>query len=242
MKPSFIGLSLVCSLMSLTACTARGTPDASVALRALDQQLLDAVAVGGVDIWQRSLAEGAVYVDENGAIIGRAEFLKQLRPLPAGVSGRIRIVDHKVQVSANMATVIHRDEEEEHYHGQILHAEYLTTETWQNTNGRWQLLLVHVFAVPHVPMPTSLSELELQSYEGRYVAGEGLTYSVTLNEGHLEGGRAGRPPSRLDAELRDVFFIQDQPRNRKIFQRDSSGKVSGFVDRREGQDLLWKKQ
>jgi hypothetical protein len=38
-----------------------------------------------------------------------------------------------------------------------------------------------------------------------------------------------------------VFFVAGQPRTRKIFQRDAAGKITGFVDRREGIDLVWKK-
>lgn len=28
---------------------------------------------------------------------------------------------------------------------------------------------------------------------------------------------------------------------RKIFQRDANGKIMGFVDRREGEDLVWRR-
>ena len=45
----------------------------------------------------------------------------------------------------------------------------------------------------------------------------------------------------LDVEVRDVLFVPGQPRIRKIFQRDPHGKITGFVDRRESWDLVWKK-
>jgi hypothetical protein len=38
-----------------------------------------------------------------------------------------------------------------------------------------------------------------------------------------------------------VFFIAGDPRIRKIFQRDVSGQVVGFVERRESWDIVWKK-
>jgi hypothetical protein len=35
--------------------------------------------------------------------------------------------------------------------------------------------------------------------------------------------------------------VPGQPRTRKIFQRNSEGKITGFVDRREGEDLVWRR-
>jgi hypothetical protein len=39
-------------------------------------------------------------------------------------------------------------------------------------------------------------------------------------------------------EVRDVFFVAAS-RSRRIFTRDASGRVNGFVDRREGEDVRW---
>jgi hypothetical protein len=99
-------------------------------LRAQDQALMDAIAPGDRKVWDRALAADAVYVDENGAVINRSEFLRQLEPLPAGTSGSIQITTYEAHISGDMATVVHTDDEQENYHGQMLHARYLTTETW----------------------------------------------------------------------------------------------------------------
>jgi ketosteroid isomerase-like protein len=228
-------------VLVLGALSAQAQSADESALRALDQKLLDAIADGGLQLYSQTLAPEAMSVDENGAIQDCVEFLKQLQPMAAGVSGSLKMVTHKAQIFGDFATVIHTDDEVENYHGQTLHAQYLTTETWTKRAGHWQLLLLHVAALAHTPTAVRLSPRELEAYPGRYTAGTDLVYVVTLKEGHLEGGRPGRTASRLDAEVRDVFFIEGQPRVRKIFERDASGKVSGFVDRREGGDLVWKK-
>src|SRR6266567_4522213 len=202
-------------------------PDATKLLRAKDQALLDAIAPGDVKTWDAAMAEGAIYVDENGQIMQRAEFLKQLTPLPAGASGTIKISDYSASLHENVGTVIHTDDEEENYHGEMLHARYLTTETWQNTGGDWKLLLVHVYAVLHDPPEQKLNAQELDTYVGKYTAGD-LTYTIRREGDHLVGEREGRPSAKLSAELRDVFFVAGQPRTRKIFQYDASGKVTGF--------------
>ncbi len=209
-------------------------------LRAKDQALLDAIAPGDRKVWDQALAADAVYVDENGTVIEGAEFLKQLEPLPAGASGTLEISAYSAHVAGDLATVIHTDDEEENYHGQILHARYLTTETWRLEAGEWKLHLVHTYAVLHDPPAISLPAEEMQQYAGRYRAETDLVYVIQWDGKQLMGGRQGSAMKPLQVEVRDVLFMPGQPRIRKIFQRDERGKITGFVDRRESWDLVWK--
>lgn len=215
--------------------------DVSQELRARDQALLDAFAPGDVKVWDQALAANAVYVDENGQVMNRAEFLAQLQPLPKGASGNIQISKYSASVSEDVATVVHTDDESEEYHGQHLTAQYLMTETWQRQEGAWKLLQVHAYSVLHAPKPIALPIAELDAYAGRYRAAPDLIYTVRREGDHLVGGREGRTPAPLLAEVRDVFFVSGQLRVRKIFQRNDQGKIVGFVDRREGEDLVWQR-
>src|SRR6516225_5075225 len=110
--PLLLGLAL-----QTTTATPNNTTDL---LRAKDQALLDAIAPGDKKVWDQVLSADAVYVDENGTIIERAEFLKQLEPLPAGASGDLKIVEYSARVDGDLALVIHTDDEQENYHGQKL--------------------------------------------------------------------------------------------------------------------------
>ena len=112
--PLFLALQL--------AATATHTTDL---LRAKDQALIDAIAPGNRQLWDETLAPDAVYVDENGAIMNRAEYLKQLEPLPPGATGSLHIASYDAHISGDLATVIHTDDEQENYHGQMLTARYL---------------------------------------------------------------------------------------------------------------------
>jgi len=219
------------------AATATQTTDL---LRAKDQALLDAIAPGNRQLWDETLAPDAVYVDENGAIMNRAEYLKQLEPLPPGATGSLHIASYDAHISGDLATVIHTDDEQENYHGQMLTARYLMTETWRRDHGEWKLYLIHAAALLADPPGITLPEATLRQYEGRYTAKDtDLVYVIQWDGTRLTGGREGKTMTPLEAELRDVLFIPDQPRNRKIFQRDAAGNVTGFVDRREGRDLVW---
>jgi hypothetical protein len=90
------------------------------------------------------------------------------------------------------------------------------------------------------PPAISLPGEALQQYAGRYVAGD-LVYLIQWDGKQLVGGREAGHMKPLKAELRDVLFIAGQPRVRKIFQRDEAGDITGFVDRREGRDLVWRR-
>lgn len=208
-------------------------------LRSKDQTLLDAIAPGDRKVWDQDLAANAIYVDENGTIIERAEFLKQLEPLPAGASGNLKIVEYSARVSGDLATVVHTDDEQEMYHGQKLLARYLTSETWRRDAGEWKLYMVHTYAVLKDPPAISLPPEELKQYAGRYVGGSDLVFTIQWDGKQLVGGQAGRPMKPLAVEVRDVLFVPGQPRIRKIFQRDAKGNITGFVDRRESWDLVW---
>ena len=209
-------------------------------LHAKDQALMDAVTAGDPKLWDATLAPDVIYLDEAGDLNSHADLLKQIQPLPAGVSGKITVNDYKLTLHGDTATAFFADDEEENFHGQQLHARYLTTETWQKMAGEWKLLLVHVYAVLFDPPSINVGAQELDAYVGHYAAGD-LVYVVARDGDHMTGGREGKPPSAMKAELKDVFFIPGQLRTRKIFQRDSAGKVTGFLDRREGEDVVWKR-
>ena len=175
-------------------------------LRAKDQALLNAVTDGDRKVWDSVLAADAVYVDENGAIMHRAEFLEQITPLPAGISGKLAIASYSAQVDGDVALVIHTDDEVETFHGQELHAQYLSTETWRRKDGDWKLYMVHTYAVLKDPPPITLPAAQMQEYAGRYSAAPDLTYIIKWDGKQLTGGREGRELKPLQVEVRDVLF------------------------------------
>ncbi len=232
---------LLVALALLLPMNARGSANLVQEFRQRDQALLDAIAPGNAKVWDAALAPDATYVDENGTIMNRADFMKQLTPLPDGSSGMLSIVSYSAHQSGDVVSVIHTDDEQELYHGQKLHAQYLMTETWQQQNGNWKLLLVHAISVLQEPKAITLPAGDLDAYVGGYAAAPDLKYTIRREADHLVGERPGHPAVELKAEVRDAFFIGAQLRTRKIFERDASGKVIDFVDRREGSDLVWKK-
>jgi ketosteroid isomerase-like protein len=227
-------------LAAATAVAASApAPDDAATLRALDQALLDATAPGDRATWDRALAPDAVYVDEDGHVLDRAAFLEALEPLPRGLSGHIDIVDHGVRLHGDTALVVEKLDEHEDYHGLPLRAGYLITETWLRQEGRWRLALVHAYVVNPDPPAIALPAATLDEYAGRYAGPGGMVYEIRREGDRLVGGRVGGAAHPLLAEMPDLFFVAGQPRIRKIFQRDAGHAVTGFVDRREGEDIAW---
>ncbi|NKJ19579.1 DUF4440 domain-containing protein [Dyella sp. SG609] len=225
----------------LLALALAGPADAPLetTLRAKDQALLDAIAPGDRALWERTLADDAIYVDENGTIMDRQAFLTSLVPLPHGVSGSIAITDYRVQRHGDSAFVIHRDEEREMFHGQALLAHYLMTETWRLERNEWKLASAHVYVVNDDPPAIALPAAKLAEYTGRYQAAPDLRYVVRIQDGKLMGGAEGGPLQPLLAEATDVLFLKGQPRKRLVFQRDGRGAIAAFAARREGHDVIW---
>lgn len=206
-------------------------------LRARDQDLLNAIASGNRALWDATLTPDALYIDENGTIFTRADYLKSLVPLPANISGHLDIVDYQLHREGDAALVVHKDDEFEDYHGHSLEATYLMSETWVRRGTDWKLALVHVYVVAKDPPEISIPAAKLDEYVGHYRAGPDLPWIIRRDGDHLFGGRDGKTPLKVEAP--DVLFVPGQPRERRFVQRGADGKVTGFIWRREGEDILW---
>src|SRR5262249_11005391 len=150
--------------------------------------------------------------------------------------------DFKIEVHGNVAVTSFADVSTAEFHGQTLHAKYLSTEVWLREYGSWKMISSQTMAAQDDPPAVTLPSSLLDGYVGTYRAGADFTYRMERKGDDLTGTAAGGKPVALKAELRDVLFTPGQPRVRRIFQRDAEGKVTGFVSRREGHDLVLRKE
>ncbi|MBV8516353.1 MAG: DUF4440 domain-containing protein [Acidobacteria bacterium] len=223
----------------LFAAETTPAPDTAAILHTQTQELLDAITHGTPEVWDRYLDEHAVVTAEDGTVATKAAMVKDIKPLAAGVSGDIRAIDFNVVDHGSVAVATYVSDEHETYHGQQLHCQYRSTDTWVKTPRGWRLIASQVLALRTDPPAITLSAQQSAPYLGTYVLAPGITYEIRQRDGKLEGQRNGRPAESLLAESPDVFFVPGSPRYRKIFQRDAAGKITGFVERREAWDLTW---
>ena len=237
------GLLLVVTVTSWLLVVQGSTVQSGVEseLRRHTQELLDAIAPGRADVWRTLLHERMIHVDEGGVVRNKSQLLAELQPLPAGLEGRLRVASFEVQIHGDVAVATHEDHEDLTYFGQHLESRFRTLDTWQRTSEGWRLIASQILAVPEDPPAVRLDARQLCAYEGVYTLTAGVTATVRCGKGALSVERTGRPAAVYRPETADVFFAPGQPRTRRIFQRDSSGAVTGFVDRREGHDIVWRR-
>ncbi len=206
------------------------------------QELTDAIASGRVATWDKYLDSTVIYAEEDGSYKGKGEMLKEIVPLPPGLGGTIKVELLAYHEDGNVAVALFRQDESENYHGQMLHADYLSNTTWKRRPDGWRLIGAQVLAEKSDPPAITLPVSQLREYVGSYrLKDSDDIYSIQLTRGRLTATRRGRQPAAWNAELRDVFFVAGDPRIRKIFQRDGAGRIVGFVERRESWDIVWQK-
>ena len=97
-------------------------------------------------------------------------------------------------------------------------------------------------ALPKDPPVLTLTTEQLCAYNGTYAVTPEMSAQIECADGGLRITRAGRAAVKYVAEVLDVFFVPGAPRTRRIFVRNEHGELTGFVDRREGEDVRWTKQ
>jgi len=210
-------------------------------LREKTQALADAIAPGDTKTWLAAADPRLLFVSENNEVLTRDQLLKQLEPLPAGLVGHINVTDFQVRRHGDAAVSTYIADESLNYHGQLLRTKFRTTDTWYRAAGKWTMISSMTLAVLGDPPAIKLPAGTLGGYVGRYELTPDIHYTVREDTGRLLGQRDGSKEAELQAEARDLFFVGGSPRSRKAFYRDASGRVVGFGDRREGQDIKWKR-
>jgi len=211
-------------------------------LKRATQELLDAVAHGDVAVWQRYLAEGCIYTDEEGNVKTKQDLLKELKPLPKGYLGSIKMGEPKVVAQENVIVLSHRDREELELYGQKLVTYFHSTDTWaKSQDGQWRLIAVQVMAIPNERKPIAVSRKKLDEYVGQYLLAPDVIYTITREGDKLFGQRTGRAKEELLPLCADTFYRKGVWRGEKVFERDDEGRVIRMLDRRENNDLVWKK-
>ncbi len=230
------------ALFAVACAQSRAVETANIAaseLRRDTQALLDAIAPGDVQVWDRFLDSTVIQVDENDVVRRKAQILAGLKPLGQGLVGTLAIDDFRATIHDNVAVVSHEDRETLEYHGQTISSRFRSTDTWIRSNGRWRMIASQVLAVLQDPPAVRLDRVTLCGYQGRYAMTADIAATIRCAGDSLVMTRAGRANRVFLAELRDVFFERGQPRTRRIFQRDATGAITGFVDRREARDVAW---
>jgi len=216
------------------------SPEAEV--KRLSQQFSDASASGDAATLGRLLDDRVVFMNENGELSSRAEILAGTQPTPAGRHNELVQSDWNFVLQGDTAVTSFTDNGSFTMGSIVTHASFKSIETWQHKKDGWKMIASQTLAVQNDPAAITLPAADLDQYVGTYSAGMAATVNITRTPRGLKSSVNGGAAKELDAEVRDVLFTPGQPRTRRIIQRDEAGHVTGFIARREGHDLLYKKQ
>jgi hypothetical protein len=205
-----------------------------VKLRAKDERLLNAVHRGDRKAWEDSTTPDFMYI-EDGDVLRRAPFLSELEE--DGLAPLI-IRTYEAHRSGDTVMVLHMDDVPNRPSRDTKNSHLLMTEIWQRAGDDWKLRLVDINRLRMNPPAITLSPSQLDELVGTYRAGSD-SYVIRRDGDRLLASRSGGPEGELKAETRDVLFTPGDTRNRKIFQRDASGRVTGFADRSESSEVNW---
>lgn len=234
---------LISSSLGLAQTTTQSSSAAATEqeLLRIAQALYDAIPVGDKSVWEKYVADDVIYTDENWHILTKKELVDSLAPLPKGYSGSIRMANVQARINGDAAVLSYRALEEEYVFGQKLSPTYLVTDTYFKRNGVWQMVASQVIVLPSERKPVVLNPQTMKSLTGQYELTPGVSYTITLEGDKLMGQRTGRAKEELLPADENTFFPKGTIRGEKVFVRDAGGRVTEMLDRRENNDLVWKK-
>jgi ketosteroid isomerase-like protein len=225
----------------LFAYPAFAAEDVSALLKKHTQEFSDAGQRGDGPAMAKMLDDDVVFFNEGGDQAMKKDMATPGSPPPKGITVKMTVEDWHCVVHGNVAVASFIDDQAMDFHGQPFHARFRSVETWLKEGSDWRMIGSQTIALQDDPAAVTLSSKLLDDYVGTYAAAPDATLVFTRKGNDLMVSLNGGPATLQKAELRDVLFTPGRPRLRKIFQRDAAGRVTGFISRREGHDILYKR-
>jgi hypothetical protein len=232
-------------LLLAALCTAGCMPEKTSSITQAElvrrtQELFDSVARGDQTPWKKYFAPDALYFDEKGRNMDKTALVNDVSPLPSGYSGSIKIVNPQSHIIGNTAILSYDMDETETVFGQPMTARYHETDTWLERNGEWQIVAGQVLRYYEDPAPGKADPKQFRDYSGTYQLAPGNTVTVTSEGAELYEQKLNKPKQLLIPEAGDIFFRKGVE-GRWLFGRGDNGKVDAIIDRRNNEDIVWKK-
>ena len=238
MTTKFIPLTLALFL-GATVVSLAGDAITQEELLRRSQELFDSVAAGNKEPWQKYFADDVIYFDEKGRNMDKTALVADIAPLPPGYSGQIKIGKAASRIVGDTAVVSFDLDETETIFGQKLSARYHETDTWLRRNGVWQIVAAQSLRYYEDPAIGNADPKKLPSFCGTYELAPGQTRTVTTENGKLYGERKGKKEELLP-ETSEIFFRKGVE-GRILFRTDDKGAVDALIDRRNNEDVIWRK-
>jgi ketosteroid isomerase-like protein len=230
-----LSAALVLAGALVTIAPRCGAQDVAAIIQRQSQEFSDASATGDSAVFDRLLDDSVIFMNETGAVATKKDILSGGKP-PAGMTNKLVQTDYAMQLHGTVAVTSFTDNS--FATGQTTHAKYRSTEVWLKEKGGWRMISSQTLTLADDPPAVKLASSVLDQYVGTYRAGDSFVFKIARSGDSLTGSLNGAAPYVIAAELTDVLFTPGQPSMRRIFERDESGRITGFVVRRDGRDAL----
>jgi hypothetical protein len=204
------------------------------------QELFDAIVPGDQKPWKEYYADDCIFADEKGRKFGKTELVADITGLPTGYSGAIKVTSVESRIIGNIAVLSYDLDESETIFGQQLKARYHEIDTWMYRDGRWQILASQAHRYYEDPSPAEIDPKLLDLYVGTYELAPGVTMEITREDDELFAQRTGRPREKMIPEAAGIFFRKGVE-GRRLFHSAADGTVDKLIDRRNNEDVIWKR-
>jgi hypothetical protein len=204
------------------------------------QELFDSVAGGDQTPWKKYFADDCMYFDEKGNNMNKTALVASITALPTGYSGTIKVVKPQTHIEGDVAIMSYDMDETETIFGQDLTARYHATDTWMRRNGQWQIVAGQVLRYYEDPAAGKVNVAKLADYVGIYELAPGNRLTISIKGTGLYRQRGDQPIGLLIPEAPDIFFRKGIE-GRILFRRGDHGEVDTLMDRRNNEDVMWKK-
>ena len=232
-------LALIVFTSAATFACAVNIPITQEELIRRTQELYDAVASGNQEPWKEYFADDCIFADEKGRVFDKSKLIADITPLPAGYSGTIKIENAQSRIVGNTAILSYDADETEAIFGQRLKARYHVTDTWLQRNSNWQIIASQAHRYYEDPAIGTADPTRFADYIGTYELAAGQTRSVIAEGDKLFVERKGKK-EQLVPETSEIFFRKGIE-GRILFRYASRGKVDALIDRRNNEDVIWRK-
>jgi len=203
------------------------------------QELFDAVVPGNKEPWQKYFAEDCIFADEKGRNLNKTKLVADIAPLPNGYSGTIKVVKPQSIIHGDTAVLSYDLDETETIFGQKLTARYHVTDTWLRRNGDWQIVSSQAMRYYEDPAVAKIDPKKFADLNGTYELAPGQTRRVFSEGENLYVERNGKREQLL-SEGCEIFFRKGVE-GRILFRYAGSGKVDALIDRRNNEDVIWRR-
>ena len=232
-------LALISFLSAATIVCVADVPITQDELVRRTQELYDSLVSGDQAPWKKHFADDCMFADEKGRFFDKPKLIADITPLPAGYSGTIKIANVQSRIIGNTAVLSYDADETETIFGQNLKARYHITDTWLQLNDNWQIIASQAHRYYEDPAAGKADPKKFADFIGEYELAPGQTRSVT-NEGNRLFVERKSKKEQLLPETSELFFRKGVE-GRILFRYAANGKVDALIDRRNNEDVVWKK-